>query len=83
MERRGVLTTTQFAYRKGLGTCDAGTLKTALKSGQEARIGRFISTQTFIWSTIREFSVGSALLVLEVLCCLYWHSFYQTNHSKL
>ena len=23
MERNGVLPTTQFAYRKGLGTCDA------------------------------------------------------------
>ena len=33
MERRGVLPITQFAYRKGLGTYDAGTLKTALESG--------------------------------------------------
>ena len=43
MERSGVLLTTQFAYRKGLGTCDARlyvshTLPCALKSGQEARI---------------------------------------------
>ena len=43
MERSGVLPTTQFAYRKGLGTCDAvvcmsHTLQSALKSGQEARI---------------------------------------------
>ena len=35
--------TTQFAYRKGLGTCDAllcisHTLQSALESGQEARI---------------------------------------------
>ena len=35
--------TTQFAYRKGLGTCDAllcmsHTLQSPLKSGQEARI---------------------------------------------
>ena len=39
----GVLPTTQFAYRKGLGTCDAllrvsHTLQSALESGQEARI---------------------------------------------
>ena len=34
MERSGVLPTTQFAYRKGPGTCDA----LALESGQEARI---------------------------------------------
>ena len=43
MERNGVLPTTQFAYRKGLGTCDAllcvsHTLQIALASGQEARI---------------------------------------------
>ena len=43
MDRNGVLPTTQFAYRKGLGTCDAllclsRTLQSALESGQEARI---------------------------------------------
>ena len=43
MERSGVLPTTQFAYWKGLGTCDAllcvsHTLQSALESGQEARI---------------------------------------------
>ena len=43
MGRSGVLPTTQFAYRKGLGTCDAivcmsHTLRSALESGQEARI---------------------------------------------
>ena len=37
-----MLTTSQFAYRKGLGTCDAHlcmshTLQSALESGQEAR----------------------------------------------
>ena len=42
MEGRGVLPTTQFAYRKGLGTCDAllcvaHTLQKALEMGQEAR----------------------------------------------
>ena len=42
-ERSGVLPTTQFAYRKGLGNCDAllcvsHTLRSALKRGQEARI---------------------------------------------
>ena len=40
MERSDVLPTTQFAYRKGLGTCDAlfcvtHTLQSALESGQE------------------------------------------------
>ena len=43
MEGRGVLPTTQFAYRKGLNTCDAllcvaQTLQNALEIGQEARI---------------------------------------------
>ena len=43
MEHSGVLPTTQFAYRKGLGACDAllcgfHTLLSALESGQEARI---------------------------------------------
>ena len=43
MERSGVLPTTQFAYRKGLDTCDvllcvSHTLQSALESGQEARI---------------------------------------------
>ena len=43
LERSGVLPTTQFAYRKVLGTCDAllclsHTLQSALESGQEARI---------------------------------------------
>ena len=41
IECSGVLPTTQFAYRKGLGTCDAllcmsHTLQRALESGQEA-----------------------------------------------
>ena len=43
MEGSGVLPTTLFAYRKGLGTCDAllclpHTLQSALESVQEARI---------------------------------------------
>ena len=43
MELSGVLLTTQFAYRKGLGICDtllcvSHTLQSALESGQEARI---------------------------------------------
>ena len=43
MEPSGVLPTIQFAYRKGLGTCDAllcvsHTQQSALESGQETRI---------------------------------------------
>ena len=43
MECSGVLPTTQFAYRKGLGTCDAllcvsHTLQSALERGQKAMV---------------------------------------------
>ena len=52
MERNGVLPTTQFAYRKGLGTCDAllcmsHTLQSALESGQQARIVQIDFSGTF------------------------------------
>ena len=66
MERSGVLPTTQFAYRKGLGTCDAllcvsHTRQSALGSGQEARIVQIDSVQSLIGSTIWAFSRSSAL----------------------
>ena len=32
-----------------------------------------------IGSTISEFSISSVLWVLEVLCLLYWHIFYQID----
>ena len=43
IQHTGVRPTTQFVYRKGLGTCDAllcmsHTPQSALESGQEARI---------------------------------------------
>ena len=46
------LPTTQFAYRKGLGTCDAllgvsHTLQSALESGQEARIVQIDFSEAF------------------------------------
>ena len=52
MEHCGVLPTTQFAYRKGLGSCDAllcvsHTLQSALESGQEARIVQIDFTAAF------------------------------------
>ena len=52
MEGRGVLPTTQFAYRKGLGTCDAllcvaHTVQNALEMGQEARIVQIDFSATF------------------------------------
>ena len=52
MEFRGVLPTTQFAYRKGLGSCDAllcvtHTLQSALEIGQDARIGQINVSAAF------------------------------------
>ena len=77
MERHGVLPSTQFAYRKGLGTCDAllyvsRTLQRALESGQEARILQIdfsaafdrVSHQGILYSL---FSVGIAGSVLSIL----------------
>ena len=52
MEPIGVFPTTQFAYQKGLGTCDtllcvSNTLESALESGQEGRIGQIDFSAAF------------------------------------
>ena len=52
MERSGVLPTTQFAYRKALGTCNAllcvsQTLQSALERGQEAKIVQIYFSAAF------------------------------------
>ena len=54
MERSDVLPTTQFAYRKGLGTCDAflclsHALQSALESWQEAGIVQIDFSAAFDW----------------------------------
>ena len=80
MEHCGVLPTTQFAYRKGLGTCDAplcvshtlATLQSALESGQEARIVQIDFSAAFDWVSHRGIlyklnSVGIGGSVLSVL----------------
>ena len=53
--------------------------------GVGRRLGsyRFISAQPLGGSTIMEFCISSVLWVSEVLCCKYWHSFYQIDHSML
>ena len=79
MERNDVLPTTQFAYRKGLGTCEAVMqfcacpmhCKVHWRVGRRIGSCRLISVQPLIGLTIRAFSISSALWVLEVLCCLY------------
>ena len=52
MERSGGLPTAKFAYRKGLGTCDAllclsHTLQCALETGQEAKIVQIAYSAVF------------------------------------
>ena len=76
VERNGVLPTTQFAYRIGLSTCAAilclsHALQNEFESGPEARIVQIDFSAAFDRVTIRAFSIGCALWVFEVLCCLY------------
>ena len=76
MECRGVLPTTQFAYRKGLGTCDAllcvaHTLQSALEMGQEARIVQIDFSAVFDRVNHRGFSSSSFLWELEAQWCLF------------
>ena len=57
IEHSGVLPTTQFAYRKGLGTCDALLYvshrpQSALESGMTLGSCRLTSVQLLIGSTI-------------------------------
>ena len=76
MEHCGVLPTTQFAYRKGLRTCDellcvSHTLQSALESGHEARIVQIPGNSGIQdCADPGEFSIGSALWVSKVLCCV-------------
>ena len=44
---------------------------------------RVDSSDRLIGSTISELSLSSVPWILEVLCCLYWHIFYQIDHITL
>ena len=72
-----MIPTTQFSYRKWLGTCDAllcvsHALQSALESGQEARIVLIDSSAAFDRVNLQGIlSIGSALWLLDVLCYLY------------
>ena len=73
MEHCGVLPTTQFAYRKGFGSCDpllcvSHTLQSALESGQEARIVQINFSAAF--DRVNHQGILYRLRS-EVLCCLY------------
>ena len=77
MKRSGVLPTTQFAYRKGLGTCDAllcvsHTLQSSLESGKEARILQIDFSVAFEWVNhlgilYKLCSVGAGAFVVSIL----------------
>ena len=77
MEYSGVLPTTQFAYRKGLRTCDAllcvyHTLQSALESGQEARVVKIDFSAAFdrvnhLGILYKLCSVGIGCSVLSIL----------------
>ena len=65
MELSGVLPTTQFAYRKVLGSCDArlcvsNTLQIALESGLEAMIKRIYFSAAF--------NRVNLLGIIQILC---------------
>ena len=76
MERSGMLPTTQFAYRKGLGGCDAllfvsHKLQSVLEIGQKARIVQIDFSAAF--ERVNHLGIldkCSALWVFEVLCCI-------------
>ena len=76
MECNGGLPTTQFAYRKGLGTCDAllcvsYTLQIASESGQEARILQFDFSEAFDRVNHRGIPYRLCSVGIGDLCCLY------------
>ena len=72
MEHSGVIPTTQFAYRKGLSTCNAlsfvsHTMKVHWRVCRMLALCRLASPLPLIGSTFKEFSLSSALCVLEVI----------------
>ena len=78
MECSGVLKTTHFAYRKGLGTSDAllcasHTQQRAFESGKEDRIVQIDFSAVFDMANHQGifYKLCSVLWILEVLCHLY------------
>ena len=97
MESSGVLPTSQFAYRKGLGTCEAllwvsHTRQSALDSGHEARIVEIdfsaafdrINLQGILYKHSSVGIRGSVLSILtQFLSNLSWHIMVDGSRSKL
>ena len=75
MKSSGVLPTTQFAYRKGLGTCDAllgvfHTLQSALESGKEARIVQIYFSAAF--DRVNHLGILYKLCSVSIAGCLVY-----------
>ena len=97
IERSGLLPTIQFAYRKGLGTCDAllcvsHALQSALESGQEARIVQIdfsaafdsVNHQGILYKLCAVGIVGSVLCILtQFLSNRSQHVMVNSCRSKL
>ena len=86
MECSGVLPTTKFAYRKGLGTCDAllcvsHTLQSALESGQEARIVQIDFSAAFDRVNLQGILVGLCYVGIGGSLVSILTSFCETDHS--
>ena len=76
MEGRGVLPTTQFAYGKGLGACDAllcvaHSLQSALEMGQEARIVKIDFSAAFDRVNHQVILFKLCSVGVGVQCCLF------------
>ena len=85
MKYSGVLPT-QFAHRKGFGTCDAlphmsHTVQVHWSVGRKSGLCRSTALQLLTGLTTREFPSNSALWELEVQCSLFSHSFFPIGHS--
>ena len=76
MECRGVLPTTQFAYRKGLVTCDTllcvtHTLQSALEMAQETIKVQIDFSASFDRVNHQGILFKLCSVELEVQCCLF------------
>ena len=60
-----------FPKHLRMGTARIKDTDTVKKNSQSIKGRRLISVQPLMGLTIRAFSIGYALLVSEVLCCLY------------
>ena len=86
-ELSGVLPTTKFAYRKGLGTCDSllcgvSHYKVHWRVGRRLGLCLLTSALPLIGLTIREFSIFYALWVLIIGSVLSLLAQFLSNQSQ-